>query len=72
MKHAISSQKKIRESFWNYIKDIEENNEYSKEYRVKKKQNEYSVDIRCLYCDYLDNLRNDNLISEKLADKATL
>ena len=37
-----------------------------------KKQNEYCTDIRVAFVDFVDNLRQTNQISEKLANRATL
>jgi hypothetical protein len=56
----------IRSAFW------ETYPQYKSEYRVKKRQNDYSTDIRCTFCDWLDLIHSNGLISDKLADKATL
>jgi hypothetical protein len=56
----------IRASFWASYP------EFKKEYRTKKRQNDYKTDIRCAFVDYIDNLQRNGDISEKLAHRATL
>ena len=60
----------VRESFWAMLEDV--NPELAKLKRAKKRQNEYPTDIRVSFVDYVDSLRKDQVISEKLANKATL
>lgn len=60
----------VRNSFWDYLKDVSP--ELAKQRRSKKTQNMYCTDIRCSFVDYVDNLRRDNQITEKLANKVTL
>ena len=56
----------VRNAFW-------ESNPQFKEYRrTRKRQNDYNTDIRCAFCDWLDSIHKDGLISDRLADKATL
>lgn len=62
----MKTLKQIRSSFWeNYP-------HFKSEYRTRKKQNEYSTDIRTSFCDYVDMLRKDGIITESKANKATL
>ena len=56
----------VRNSFWNTFED------FKKDFRVKKRQNQYNATIRSCFCDYVDSLRKDNVISEKLANRVTL
>jgi hypothetical protein len=56
----------IRSAFW------QAHPQFASEYRTRKRQNDYSTDIRCAFCDWLDSIRKDGLISDRLADKATL
>lgn len=56
----------IRAAFW------QAHPEFRGEYRTHKRQNDYSTDIRCCFVDWLDLIRKDGLISDWLADKATL
>jgi hypothetical protein len=60
----------IRKSFWEYLQDI--NPDLAAHKRSKKRQNDYCTDIRCSFVDYVDSLRKDGIISEKLANRATL
>ena len=56
----------VRNSFWN------EHPQFLNEYKKIKRQNEYSCDCRCAFVDYVDYLKKDGVISEKLAYKVTL
>lgn len=60
----------IRESFWSFLKEI--NPELAAMRRSKKRQNDYCADIRMSFVDYVDSLKRDNKITEKLAFRATL
>ena len=65
-KYEMTTQKEIRNSFWNA------HPQYKSEYRTKKKQNEYKCDIRQEFCFYIDMLIREKKISEKLGYKVTL
>ena len=56
----------IRAAFW------QAHPEFKSDYRSRKRQKDYSTDIRCCFVDWLDSIRKDGLISDRLADKATL
>ena len=60
----------IRNSFWNYLKEV--NPELAQQRRSNKKQNQYCCDIRQSFCDYIENLRCDNIITEKMSNSITL
>jgi hypothetical protein len=62
----MKTQQEVRASFWN------DNQNFKKDFRVNKRQNQYSTDIRCAFVDYVDSLRKNGLISEKLANRVTL
>ena len=65
-KFEITTQKQVRKLFWdNYPV-------FLPYYRTNKKQNEYNCDVRTSFVDFVDSLRRDNLISEKLANTVTL
>lgn len=55
----------VRKAFW-------ETSEFSERYNKRNSQNEYHVDIRCAFVDYVDMLARDGQISESLAQRATL
>lgn len=56
----------LRHSFWL------DHPEYKKDYRVSYRQNQYSADIRLAWCDYVEFMRSSDLITEKMAQRATL
>lgn len=62
----LTTQKQIRESFWASFP------EYASERRSRKSQNDYKCDIRLDFCFYVESLRIDGQISEKLAKNVTL
>ena len=62
----MTTQKEIRDSFWEAFP------EFKPERRSNKRQNDYRCDIRCSFCDYVESLRRDGEITEKLASRATL
>jgi hypothetical protein len=66
----MTTQKQVRVNFWAYIKEIAP--QYLKEYKTSKRQNQYSADIRTLFCDHVDNLHKSGIIKQNLAYKVTL
>ncbi|MDB4261674.1 hypothetical protein N9878_02270 [bacterium] len=62
----ITTQKQLRIAFW------ESHSEYSAERRSRNTQNDYRAGIRTAWCDFVDQYRECSLISEALADRATL
>jgi len=62
----MTTQKQVRESFWNA------HPQFKSEYRSRTRQNDYKCDIRCSFVDYVDRLERDGQISEKLANRVTL
>ena len=71
MKYEITTQKELRKAFWqgNLNKHIQLFNCITGKPLT---QNEYNATIRVEWCDFVDMLQKDNLISKKLANKATL
>jgi len=63
----LKTQKEIREAFWNEFSEL-----YGNEYKVRKRQNEYSTDCRSSFVDFVGRLQKEGLISEKLANKVIL
>lgn len=59
-----TSQKELRELFWEHNQDIKRVPGWT--------QNQYPTDIRMTWCDFVEMMRRDGLISEKLAARATL
>tara|TARA_R100001594_G_scaffold148075_1_gene202401 strand:- start:85 stop:303 length:219 start_codon:yes stop_codon:yes gene_type:complete len=72
MKYEITTQKELRRAFWqgnrfqNYIQL------FNCTTGKPLTQNEYNATIRSEWCDFVDMMQKDKLISEKLANKATL
>ena len=62
----MTTQKQVRESFWNAFP------QFKSEYKKTYTQNQYRTDIRCSFVDYVDMLAKDGVISEKLAQRVTL
>jgi len=56
----------VRKSFW------EAHPEFKSEYRKTWRQNKYRTDIRCAFVDFIDYLKRNNSITEKLRSRATL
>lgn len=56
----------VRDAFW------DAHPEYKKEYRKTYRQNDYRVDIRCAFVEYVDVLHRDKQITDKLANRVTL
>ena len=61
----ITTQKELRGFFWDIM--------YPR-YTPKKgyTQNDYCTDVRMAWVDFVDDMRRDNRITEKLANDCTL
>jgi len=64
--YSITTQAQLRGAFW------EDHPQFAGDYRSKKRQNDYSCDIRTAFVDYVDHLAWSDTISEKLAARVTL
>jgi hypothetical protein len=60
----ISTLKDLRCSFWTSNPQLKRHG--------RRKQNDYPVDIRMAWCDFVESTRRAGDISERLAEKATL
>ena len=56
----------VRTAFWQTFEN------FKPFYRKTWRQNQYATDIRCAFVDYVDSLRKDGQITEKLAQRVTL
>lgn len=56
----------VRTAFWEAFP------QFKSEYRKRKRQNEYSTDIRCTFVDFVDSLHRDGQITDNLAQRVTL
>jgi len=65
VKYDFTTQTQVRKAFW-------QGNEHFKHYVKGKTQNEYKATIRMEFCDFVEMLRANHHISEKLANKVTL
>lgn len=59
--------KQVRDSFWET-----QPHEYRSLRRAWKKQNDYPTDVRCAFVDYVDHLRRNGQITERMAQRITL
>ena len=57
---------RLRASFW------QTHPEHAESFRKTYRQNQYNTTIRAAWVDYVDNLARGGIISEKLANRATL
>lgn len=64
--YTIATQKELRNCFWIDFP------QFIPERRGNKKQKDYCCDIRCAFVDYVDAMQKDGVISESLANRATL
>jgi hypothetical protein len=62
--YQITNQKDLRRSFWETRSEGKRG--------AKNRFGEYSTDTRVAWCDYIDSLCRDGVISEDLAQRATL
>lgn len=62
----IKTLSELRTSFW------QEHTEFAKEYRKRKKQNDYNGDIRFAWINFIDVMQKNDNITEKLRKRATL
>jgi len=66
----ITNQKQIRAAFWEAFPHFEEQ---VREAGIKSKpQNEHCATVRCSFVDFVDELNKSGVISDALADRATL
>jgi len=69
----MTNQKQIRAAFWEAFPDLPRRRyRYSPNRSDKTAQLVYPIDTRCAFVDFLDQLQRDGIISEALADRATL
>jgi len=68
MKHRITTQKQLRQEFWQTFSHLQ-----------RKRITDYAgtgkmhvTDTRCTWCDWLDGLSENGDISQELANNATL
>jgi hypothetical protein len=66
MTPPLTTQREVREAFW------QTHPEFQAERRARKRQNDYRVDIRVAFCEYVEWLRLGDEISEALAERVTL
>lgn len=64
MNQQISTLTELRAAFWSCHPHFKR--------RGRTKQNDYSIDIRMAWCDFVEHIRRSGDISERLAERATL
>lgn len=57
----------LRIQFWNEFPDYKD-----AYFSYKKTQNDYPTDVRCAWVDFVERMRKDGLITDRLANNATL
>lgn len=62
--YRITTQKQLRDEFWSTFENEVE--------RRLGRQNQQTVDTRCIFVDWIDQLQRNGDISEKLAERVTL
>ena len=62
----MKTQAQVRKAFWEMYP------EFKSEYKSRKRQNEYSCNVRVSFCDFVESLRRDRAITEALAFRVTL
>ncbi len=65
-KYSMTTQTQVRVAFW------EAHPQYVSEFKASKRQDDYRVDIRVAFVDYVDMLQKDGTISDKLASRIIL
>ena len=69
----MTNQKQIRAAFWEAFPDLPRRRyRYSPNRSDKTAELVFPIDTRCAFVDFLDQLQRDGIISEALADRATL
>lgn len=69
----MTNQKQIRAAFWEAFPDLPRRRyRYSPNRSDKTAELVYPIDTRCAFVDFLDQLQRDGIISEALANRATL
>ena len=67
---TYTNQKQIRTAFWSAHPHLEE--QVREAGMLTAPQNKHCATVRCAYCDFVDSLHRSGLISDALADRATL
>ena len=69
----MTNQKQIRAAFWEAFPDLPRRRyRYSPNRSDKTAELVYPIDTRCAFVDFVDQLQREGIISEALADRATL
>ncbi len=68
MKYRITTQRELRRVFWQTFPNLTRRRiaDYSGDGKM------YVTDTRCTWCDWIDSLSKDGVISQALAYRATL
>lgn len=70
---TYTNQKQIRAAFWETFPDLPRRRyRYSPNRSDKTAPLVFPIDTRCAFVDYLDQLQREGIISESLANRATL
>ena len=66
--HTITTQRELRKQFWTCHPELSRKKVTAFEGTGKM----YSTDTRCAFVEFVDSLRKSDVISESLAQRATL
>lgn len=62
----ITNQKDLRRAFWESVED------YPTITNKRLRNGDYPTDTRIAWCDFIERIRRESVISEKMAQRATL
>ena len=69
----MTNQKQIRAAFWETFPDLPRRRyRYSPNRTDKTAELVFPIDTRCAFVDFVDQLQREGVISESLANRATL
>jgi hypothetical protein len=69
----MKTQKEVRAAFWATFPNLsKKRHRYSWNQNDKTAELVYSVDTRCTFVDFVDQLQSNGQISEALANRVTL
>lgn len=62
----ITTASAVRASFWS------QHPQFAPMRDIRKTQNDYPAEIRCAWCDYIDQMHKSGLVSDELAWEVSL
>lgn len=68
----ITNQRDLRRLFWQEHPQLEPLHRRTRNYGNTPETRQYPTDVRVAFCDWLDSLHRDGLVSHHLANNAIL